>query len=231
MAVEVPDIPFNNLESLIDSEYQITLLKDSSMQHVFESAKSGPYRKAWKTKFMEKDLSLQIETKSMLDLVLAGKVALYEGLNSAMAFREYQECLVKDVGFTLNEVNLAFALSKDSPFKEAFNRALMKMIENGQLKKIQVKNSKHVLDCDRTGVEKPMRLENVLLALNILIVGGISSSIIYCFEWIKLDCQFPIESPKSNCLKQLSQRNLIFFWLASSVILSMVCFVTIHQFK
>ena len=189
LSVEVPNIPFGNLESLIDSEYQITLFKDSGWEDHFKTAADGSFKKAWETKFVDKELSLRTDTKSMLDLVIEGKYVMYEGLRSATAFPEFQVCLVRDVGFTLTEVKYAFVLSKDSQFKDAFSRVLRKMDENGQLKRIQIRNSKSASMCDRNDKEKPMNLENVIMALSILIFGGVSSIIIFYCECIKRDCK------------------------------------------
>ena len=138
---------------------------------------------------MDKELSLRTDTKSMLDLVIEGKYVMYEGLRSATAFPEFQVCLVRDVGFTLTEVKYAFALSKDSQFKDAFGRVLRKMVENGQLKRIQIRNSKFASMCYRNDKEKPMNLDNVTMALSILILGGVSSIIIFYCECIKRDCK------------------------------------------
>ena len=93
LSVEVPDIPFQNLESLIHSEYQITLFKDSGCEDPFKTARDGPFKKAWETKFVDKELSLRTDTKSMLDFVIEGKYVIYEGLRSATALLTFKNAL------------------------------------------------------------------------------------------------------------------------------------------
>ena len=51
LSIEVPKVPFKNMDELISSSYQITLLKDSSWEAEFKNAIDGPFKDAWETKF------------------------------------------------------------------------------------------------------------------------------------------------------------------------------------
>ena len=48
---------------------------------------------------------------------------------------EYKDCLITDTGCTLLSSDIAFAFLKDSQFRDLFNYAMSKMMENGELEK------------------------------------------------------------------------------------------------
>ena len=157
---------------------------------------------------------------------------MYEGLRTATAFREFQQCLVRDVGFTLTETDYAFGLAKDSEFKGVFSKALRKMGENGQMTRIQSKSSHSAEGCQKKEKEPAMNLENVKMALSILFLGIIIGILICLLEYIKKDCTFKLELFDGVFHPQkISNRTLCILWFLASIFLCGACFVTIQYFE
>ena len=134
LSVNNPKIPFRSTHEIIQSPYQITLLKDSSYQMLFE--KTPSLKTVWDTKFLYKEMSLQSSSDKMLSLVLNDDYAMYEAFATLQTFKEYKECLVMDIGFSVETMNFAFALPKDSPFKNLLNNMFRKMIETGTMHRL-----------------------------------------------------------------------------------------------
>ena len=232
LSVEVAHIPFLSLDSLTKSEYQITLFRDSSFEDEFKTATTGPFQNAWETKFVDKERSLQADIGSMLDLVMEEKYVMYEGLRTATTFKEFQQCLVRDVGFTLTETDYAFGLAKDSEFKGAFSKALNNMGEHGHITRMQLKGSNSDEWCHKKEKEPPMNLENVKMALSILVCGIICGILICVLECIKKDWKFKLELLDGVFHSQkISRRTLCILWFILSIFLSVACFATIHHFQ
>ena len=60
LSVEIPNIPFQNGEELMQSPYQITLVKDTASINTFETATLDTLRNLWEKKFDVKQKSLKI---------------------------------------------------------------------------------------------------------------------------------------------------------------------------
>ena len=90
LSVEIPKVPFENMEELIGSSYQITTMKDSSWQTEFQCALDGPFKTAWETKFENKELSLQSDPKEMIKLTMSGAYAMYYYLYGIITMKEYK---------------------------------------------------------------------------------------------------------------------------------------------
>ena len=133
LAVDNPTIPFKSTGELIHSPYQITLLKDSSYQTLFEKTDTEPLKTVWKTKFLHKEKSLLTTSEEMVSLVLTGNYAMYEASTTLQTFQAFQDCLITDVGFHVERLDFAFALQKKSPYKKLLNYMLRRMIETGTL--------------------------------------------------------------------------------------------------
>ena len=133
LSVDNPTLPFRNAEELIPSPYQITLLKDSSYQVLFESARVDPLMTIWKSKFLDKETSLKQTKEEMMPLVLSGDYVMYEAESTLQTYPEYKDCLITDLGFALEKMNFGFAVSKNSQYRDLFNFMMKKMIETGTL--------------------------------------------------------------------------------------------------
>ena len=99
------------------------------------------------------------------------------------------------------------------------------MVENGELKRIQAKNTKHAEQCDGSGKEKPMPLSNVLLAIIIGLTGVVTSLILFWLEVITKD----YFASESMLFKQITQKKLCVIWLVCSAIFVFACIATIHN--
>ena len=82
LSVKLEKIPFQTMDELIASPYQITLLKDSSWEGNFRNSLDGPFKRAWETKFANKELSLQSNIKAMIQEVMTNDYVLYSYLPS-----------------------------------------------------------------------------------------------------------------------------------------------------
>ena len=180
------------MDELIDSTYQITLLKDSSYQTEFESATKGPHKNAWETKFDDKSLSLQSDPKVMMSNVMSGQFVMYDSYSAITTLKEFQNCEITDIGFSMSKIDFAFALPKNSPFKEPFNRALRKMLESGEITRIRNRNTNKSPDCEDTGKGKPIGMENVIFPAGIFIIGALGAPLMFIVEQAVHHCPFSI---------------------------------------
>ena len=184
LSIEVPKVPFQNMDELISSSYQITLRKDSSWEAAFKNAIDGPFKDAWETKFVDKDLSLQSGFSEMMSLVMTGEYAMYNYLSSVRTLEEFKDCKITDAGFSLKKIYVAFAVQKNSPYREPLNRALTKMLENGEAERIKNKHLGKVPECAENGKGKPMGLASVVFPIGICFLGMCGSVLLLLWELV-----------------------------------------------
>ena len=170
------------MDELISSSYQITLMKDSSWEAEFSTAIDGPFKAAWETKFLNKDLSLQSEVSGMMSLVMSGQYAMYSYLPSIQTQEEFIECKITDVGFSLENIHLAFAVQKNSPYLGPLNRALKKMLENGEIERFKIKDGGHQPECVENGRGKSIGFATVVFPFMIFIFGMSFSLLLFFCE-------------------------------------------------
>ena len=156
LSVEKHHNPFNDLEELVKSNFQITLIAESVAQTVFESAKDGAYHRAWNTKFRKKDKSFRRDLRSMIDLVMKENFVVFDSMTSIKTLQEYKNCEIKNVGFSASKFENAFVLAKDSPYKKAFDRAVEEMHENGEMSRIWLASEDHYHPCGDSQGGKPI---------------------------------------------------------------------------
>ena len=217
------------MTELIASPYQITLLKDSSYQTEFETAEDGPMKKAWNTKFSNKDLSLQIDPKKMMTYVMSGDYVMYDSYSTIRASQEFQDCKITDIGFSLSKVEFAFALPKNSPFQKPFNSALRKMEESGELMRIRKHTSEDNQDCEENTHGNPIGIENVIFPVIVYMIGLSLAMVLLVMETLA-NRSFIFTNIQSKFLDRFSYKKLSFIWaniLAMSMIL---CILVINNF-
>ena len=140
-------VPFSNGPELANSDYQITVERGTALAGAFETAKDGELKQFWNTKFVDKEKSLNGGLQKAISLVLSENYAFFEGRAYTYSSQEYATCQILDTNFVLLKNNLAFPVSKSSPYKTAFNFALLKMKENGELIKIRNKYARIPPNC------------------------------------------------------------------------------------
>ena len=136
LSVEIPSIPFSSAGEIIKSRYQITLVKDSSYQAMFEESESEPLKTIWRTKFQDKEKSLLTTPEDMIPLVMTGDYAMYETFAAFQTLQASKDCLITDVGFHMVKMDFAFSFSRGSPYRDLINYRLRKMIETGTLQRL-----------------------------------------------------------------------------------------------
>ena len=130
----------SNIWEILDTSYQITLIKDSSYQALFEDAKDEPLRSIWKTKFLDRKKSLLSSSDEMVSLVMTGEYVMYDTFAAFQSMDARKDCLIADVGFHVVKMDFAFPIAKTSPYTKLLNYMLRKMVEYGILKRSE-KNS------------------------------------------------------------------------------------------
>ena len=144
----------------------------------------SPFRDAWETKFVDKDLSLQSGISEMMSLVMTGEYAMYNYLSSIRTLEDYKDCKITDVGFSLKKIYLAFAVQKNSPYREPLIRALTKMLENGEVERIKNKHLGKVPECGESGKGKPIGIASVVFPIGICFLGMCGSVLSLVWELV-----------------------------------------------
>ena len=136
ISIFVPKRQLSSTKEILNTPYQITLLKDSSYQALFEEATDEPLRSIWRTKFLNKKKSLLSSPEEMLPLVMSGKYAMYDTFAGFQGLEARRDCLIADVGFHVVKMDFAFPVMKTSPYKGILNHMVRKMVESGILKRL-----------------------------------------------------------------------------------------------
>ena len=183
LSVVYPSIPFNSLGELLSSSYQVTLLKNSAHQEVFEETQSGIFKEIWDKKFEVSEKSLKSSTEEMLSVISNGDYALYGGYSTMETVAEWHDCSITDANFIVNYRDIAFTFPKGSPYRELFDQTLQKMIESGELGRIKKSYAPKKRDCDgRAG--NPLGFRTTCFAVAVLLFGIMACVSIFIIEII-----------------------------------------------
>ena len=185
LSVSLPNIPFRSMNELIKSPYQITLIKDSSYQELFEKSDNPVFQAAWRTKFVDKSQSLKESLEEMVPLVVDGHYAMFEGVSSIHTLQEYQDCKITDSGLYVSKMDFAFTLQKNSQYTQLFNDGMKKMVETGTLKRITTKHQTARPTCNEKNKGVPLALTNIAFAFLILIIGFGLCFVLFILESIQ----------------------------------------------
>ena len=104
---------------------------------MFEEAESEPLKTVWRSKFQNKEKSLLTTPEEMVPLVLTGEFAMYETFAAFHTLQAFKDCLITDVGFHVVKMDFAFALPKNSLYKNRMQHMLRKMIETEALQSMR----------------------------------------------------------------------------------------------
>ena len=176
----MPSIPFRSAAELLESPYQMTILRDTAYHDKLEHAVSGTLKTIWNKKFLDKELSLKNTTEDLITAVESGYALCHSNI-MVQSMEAYKDCSITDTGYSLFHFDNAFAFSKDFPFKDLFNHAMMKMIESGELQKIKTKYQEKKPNCDGSS-RRSLGFGNVGFAFAVFGIGIFSSIIIMIIE-------------------------------------------------
>ena len=179
LSVVQEEIPFRSKEELLASSYQVTTVRDSNHHSFWENSNSAIDQQVWKTKFLEQEKSLKKSEKEIVSQAFSGEYAIYHSLNVIKNTPEYKSCKIVGTGYSPNKMDIAFALSHNSPYKDLINAAMFRMMENGELTRILIKHKSQEPICNTAGKGKPIGFENILLAF-IILFGSITISVCFC---------------------------------------------------
>ena len=173
LSIILPETPFDSLQGLIDSPYQITTLGDTYLSKVwFEADDDSSLLKAIaNTKFLDKDASLKKTEQEAIAQTMTDLYALFFFNGVGINLQEYKDCKLDDVGFPVSKINLAFAFPKTSPYRDIFNHGLQKMMESGEIDRIRQKHKPEARICGGGGKGKTLGFKNIILVFLILGLG------------------------------------------------------------
>jgi len=117
-------------------------------------------------------------------LVMVRKYAMYNYLPSIRTQEEYLQCKITDVGFSLKNIQLAFAIQKNSPFLLPLNRALAKMMENGEVERFKKKNLGKLPECVDSGKGRSIGLPTIVFPIGICTLGITASILLIFLEFV-----------------------------------------------
>ena len=184
LSVVIPSIPFKNGAELLQSPYQITLVRDTALHAVFESANSGHLKKLWNTKFADKEKSLKTTEEEVLAMVKGDNYAWFEAAAFVRSLPEYKDCSITDTGYVLVSFDNAFLIAKDSPFEDIFNHAITKIQESGELDRIKAKYWIKEPDCG--GAKgRSLGFDSLGFAFLVFAIGPLLSGILLIGEIMK----------------------------------------------
>ena len=204
--------PFNSLEELVLSPYQVSTIADSYYQAVWQETDSRVYQDVWRTKFMNKEKSLKSSEQEVVDQALSGPYAIYLFHTTLSNLPEYSACQLEDAGLQLNRIDLAFALQKQSPYVNLINLGLQRMAESGKLERIFRKHRAKKPSCGAHGKGKSLGFENILLVFLILMLGQCSSIVLLLLEklsvcFIRSLCRHSIFEKYKVCHNAIKTEN------------------------
>ena len=119
----------------------------------------------------------------MMNLVMRENFVMYESITSVRASEEFQSCKVSTIGFSMSRIEYAFALPKRSPLRKAFNRALSRMAESGELPRITRGKTGEKQACDeerRKG--RPIGINNLIFPIGIYMAGAAMAFTVFLLE-------------------------------------------------
>ena len=123
----------------------------------------------------------------MVSQVLSGPYTGYLLHPVASHLPEYQDCKIEDTGFFTHKVDIAFAFQKSSFLRQMFNKGLLKMIENGEMRKLYEKhgfNKQKKSDCGGANKGRTIGFENILVVFIVLGCGVLFSLVILIVEYL-----------------------------------------------
>ena len=121
----------------------------------------------------------------MVDQILSGPYTGYLLHPIATHLPEYQACRLEHTGFFTQRVDTAFAFQKNSSLKSLFNYGLLKMSENGEIKRIFIKHgffTGQENKCEGTRKGKKLGFENILVIFILLGSGMLISILLLLLE-------------------------------------------------
>ena len=184
LSVVIPSIPFSNGAELIQSPYQITIVKGTALTSAFESAVSGELKILWDSKFINKEKSMKNNISGLIEPVKNEKYALFEGDIYIKSLPEYKDCSIVDTGYQLFSFKLGFLIAKNSPFTDIFNYALSKLQESGELNRIKRKYRSKEPECGQAK-GRSLGFDTIGFAFAVFVFGPVLAGICFLGEIVR----------------------------------------------
>lgn len=129
LTVSLAKAPIKNLEELAAQSVYKPLIKNGSNLHtLFEKAEGGIYKKIWD---MMRDVPKIISPDEGYEMIVKGNYA-YMTDESEARFKAMKDCKNLEMADeTFHKAELSFVIRKNAEFKEAFNKHMLKMVQNG----------------------------------------------------------------------------------------------------
>ena len=151
---------------------------------VFETADSGPFKDVWEEKILAYMESIPDDAAGLLSYVVSHPdTTLFIPEVTAIASAEYRSCEIMPLPGDYLKSYVTFGVQKDSPYRDILNYFLSRLIESGNVAKLQVKyDSSAALNCKENNNGQSIGLETAFPAIMIMIAGIITSAILFLIE-------------------------------------------------
>ena len=123
---------------------------------------------------------------ALVSQVQSGQYAGYLWHPLVTNLPDYKECKVQHTGFFVNKVNVAFALRKNSSLTQNMNAGLLRLMENGELKRLL---EEHMItdnndkDCGESKKGQELGFENILVVFILLLAGMMIALVVLLLEF------------------------------------------------
>jgi len=174
--------PFTSLDGVSTSDFKITLKKGTSRVDEFKLGKSSLKQDIWKSKLLPYKENFYNDKQDGINLILDdSSYVMYDNIDAIKLFPEYRRCDVMDIQNIISIDRFAFPFPKRGQFNDLINYGLKKMIESGELKKLQIKWGNPDQKCGG-GKGRTLGFENTMPAFLIFVAGMSLSLFIIIFE-------------------------------------------------
>ena len=160
------------------------MTKGGFEQNAFEGADRGPLKDVWEKKILPFMESIPNDQEGLLSYVVSHPDStLFISVATAIASEEYMNCELMPLPGEYMTSGVAFGIQKDSPYGEVLNYFMRRLIEGGNVDKLQLKYLRSTaLTCKENNSGQPIGLETALPAIVIMIAGIIISGILFLLE-------------------------------------------------
>ena len=171
LAIRRPDVPFKTLRGLFkNSRYHLITAKGTVYIDQFKYSKDPFYIKVWNEKMKPyvKDFPLY---ENLAETTFKNQYSVSYGDLLLKEHELYKTCQIISLGHIIRTSQLAWAIGRESQFKEVFHHNINKLKEIGAIQKYSLAHSKSDQLCKDYGGD-PISIKQCASAF-FLLIGGI----------------------------------------------------------
>ena len=181
LAIKKADPPFQTLEGLSkDSNYKLFTAKGTVYVDRFRYSKDPLYNKIWDEKM--KPYANEFPTyNELFEFAIENPQTIIYGDSYNKQDELYHTCRIIGLDHFVRTSQLAWAIQKESPFREAFHYNINKLKEIGVIKKYFRTHSQIKQRCDLHG-GGPIKMKQCVSAFFLLIGGVCTGLVLFVIE-------------------------------------------------